>query len=331
MYHAEFVLLATRVSSLPFILPFCLLHSAASIIMEWRPETNRRSRSQHEAVVPGAIPGWDKGKDAWRPSQSYRTDKENPWCQALPLGNGRLGAMVFGGVGFELIQLNEETLRGGSPIDRNNRQASQYLPELRRLIFQGRPDEAAFLVSSKMLGIPPRAEDYQTLGGLWLDFPGLEKPTNYYRELDLDSGIVTVRYDVNGVTYTREAFVSTPDQVVVVHISGSRPRAITCDISLERPDEAHPEEARASSWAEPPNRLVLRGSRIKFFAIAEARCPGGSCGPGGRRAASSIRAIDYRLTRQMNLRCCFLRRPAGKVPTIRAGSRISNVKGSSIV
>ena len=201
------------------------------------------------------------------------------------MGNGRLGGMVYGGIGFELIQLNEETLRDGGPIDRNNHRALQHLPQLRRLLFEERSDEAAALIASKMLGIPPRAGDDQTLGNLWLDFPGMGQPTHYHRELDLETGIVTVRYRIDGVAYTREVFASVPDQVLVIHMRSSQPKAINCEIRLGRPDEAHPEEASVAGWAESPNRLVLRGSRLKFFAQLAVRCPGGSCGPSGQKGS----------------------------------------------
>ena len=116
-------------------------------------------------------PGWDKGKDSWKPSSAFEQGHaDNPWFCALPVGNGHLGAMVFGGIGFERIQLNEETLGSGSSIDRNNPRAIEYLPELRRLLFNGRSKEAEVLVDTKMLGMPPRAMDYQTLGGYVANF-----------------------------------------------------------------------------------------------------------------------------------------------------------------
>jgi len=211
--------------------------------------------------------GWDRGRAAWKPDINFNEEGKNPWNEALPVGNGRLGAMVFGGIGFERIQLNEETIRGGGPVDRNNPRALEYLPELRRLLFEGRIEEAERLMYAKMLGIPPRAQDYETLGDLWIDFPGIEKAENYRRELDLDTGIVTVRYETNGAAFTREVFASAPDQVLVIHMSSDRPGGMSCDISLDRPEDFH-------AWAEAPDRLVMRGTRVKFFSCADVRSSG---------------------------------------------------------
>jgi alpha-L-fucosidase 2 len=214
------------------------------------------------------VPGWDAGIDAWKPLRDFDRTQDNPWNSALPVGNGRLGAMVFGGVEFERIQLNEETLRGGGPIDRNNPHAIDHMPELRRLLFEGRSDEAGFLLNSKMLGLPTRAMDSRTLGELWLSFPGMAAPGNYYRDLDLETGIASVKFESNGTTYTREVFASVPDQVIVVHMKSSTPGGITCDIELNRTEESN-------TLITGPGKIVLRGTKEKFYAHAEVRINGG--------------------------------------------------------
>ena len=98
------------------------------------------------------IAGWEEARTAWVPAARFDPRLDNPWYQALPVGNGRLGGMVFGGVGWERIQLNEETLRSGGPQDRSNPQALALLPEVRRLIFAGRYAEAGQLVHTRLLG-----------------------------------------------------------------------------------------------------------------------------------------------------------------------------------
>ncbi len=218
--------------------------------------------------------GWDQGPSAWKPEVTYTRQSYKQWAQALPVGNGRLGAMVFGGTSFERIQLNEETLRDGGPIDRNNPNAIDYLPEVRRLLFEGNVQEAQNLLNTKMLGMPPRAKDYETLGDLWLTFPGITSMENYRRELDLDTGIASVTFESGGVTYTREVFASDPDQVVVVHMTADRPGSITCSVTLDRQLNYH-------VWSEAPNRLVMRGTTVKFFAKAEVTTSGGMVGPSG--------------------------------------------------
>ena len=218
--------------------------------------------------------GWKTARESWRPAVLFDPSMDNPWYQALPIGNGRLGAMVFGGIGIERIQLNEETLRSGGPIDRNNPQALENLAEIRRLIFEGKNDEAAFLVETKMLGVPQQAQHYQTLGDMWLAFSGIEKAENYRRELDLDTGIATVRYQANGATYTRELFASAPGQVIVVNLQCSRPGGIHFDLELDRPQEGG--DSSFQVWSESPRTLAMRGTRTKFCARLQIRIRQGS-------------------------------------------------------
>ena len=217
------------------------------------------------------VAGWETARESWQPAVLFDPRMNNPWFQALPVGNGRLGAMVFGGIGVERIQLNEETLRSGGPTDRNNPQAIEHLPEVRRLLFEGRNEEAAFLMNTRMLGVPPQAQDYQTLGDMWLTFEGIEDVENYRRELDLDAGIATVRYEANGATYTREVFASAPDQVLVINITCSNPGGIGFELELDRPADQEGGPANFQAWTETPDTLVMRGSRLKFLARTQVR------------------------------------------------------------
>ncbi|MFH1572191.1 MAG: glycoside hydrolase family 95 protein [Gemmatimonadota bacterium] len=228
------------------------------------------------------IPGWQRAREAWQPAIRFDTRPHNPWFQALPVGNGRLGAMVFGGIGVERLQLNEETLRSGGPVDRSNPSALQHLPEVRQLLFEGRNEEAALLLNARMLGTPPQAQDYQTLGDLWLTFAGVDGADGYRRELDLDSGIAAVQFQSGGGACTREVFASFPDQVLVVHLRASRPGGLTFAIELERPPD-HPDEAgSAEVWSEGERALVMRGNRLKLCARVEVHA-----GPGPFAAAPS--------------------------------------------
>ena len=135
------------------------------------------------------------------------------WGDALPVGNGRLGAMVYGGVAKEHIQLNEDTIWNGKKRDRINPEALKTLPEVRRLLFEGKPREAEALEDKNMMGIPNRQPPYQPLGDLNIDFSGQDDAIDYRRELNLATGIVRVTYRVGDANYTREVFSSTPDQV----------------------------------------------------------------------------------------------------------------------
>ena len=157
------------------------------------------------------------------------------WTEALPIGNGRLGAMVFGGTAEGRIQFNEDTLWAGGPRDYSHPGAAEHLPTLRELLFAGKQREAQDLATQHFMSVPLRQVPYQPFGDLWLLFPGHEDATDYRRELDLDSAIVRVQYRVEGVTYTREVLASHPDQVIAVRIVADRPGAITCDLKLTTP------------------------------------------------------------------------------------------------
>lgn len=144
------------------------------------------------------------------------------WVEALPLGNGRLGAMVFGGIALERFQLNEDTLWAGGPYDPANPAAAAALPEIRRLLSTGQDAAAQALAQEKFMAVPLRQMPYQTVGDLLLTFAGADLATGYRRELDLDSAIARTEYTVGGVRHLREAFISPVDQALVIRLSASR-------------------------------------------------------------------------------------------------------------
>ncbi len=163
------------------------------------------------------------------------------WPDALPVGNGRLGAMVFGAPGLDRLQLNEESIWDGEPNrDRNNPRAAAAIPRIRELLFEGNIAEAQALAVTDVLSIPRRMPCYQTLGDLHLDFSpmGLAPDTtvdNYRLQLDLDTAIAKVTFRHNAVTYTREIFSSAPDQVIVIRLTADKPGALHLRVSLDRP------------------------------------------------------------------------------------------------
>jgi len=168
------------------------------------------------------------------PLQLWYDKPAAKWEEALPVGNGRLGAMVFGGTAEERLQLNESTLWGGLPHDYANPEAGQHLAELRRLIFAGKIREAEE-IGGQMLGRPPFQRPYQPLGDLRLRFPGHEKVQQYVRGLDLDQAIATTTYRLGGVEFKREVFVSVPDQAIVIRLSSSKPGQIAVEVGLDTP------------------------------------------------------------------------------------------------
>ncbi|MBD8489448.1 glycoside hydrolase family 95 protein [Echinicola sp. CAU 1574] len=158
------------------------------------------------------------------------------WVEALPVGNGRLGAMVFGDPNKETIQLNENTLYAGQPYRNDKPKAKEALTEARKLIFEGKYDEAQGLIDQKFFsgvnGMP-----YQTLGNLRLDFQGGEPTSDYYRELDLETAIASTRYKKGGVNYETKVLSSFPDQVIVAQITADKAGAIQFSATMDRPEQ----------------------------------------------------------------------------------------------
>jgi alpha-L-fucosidase 2 len=157
------------------------------------------------------------------------------WNEALPVGNGRLGAMVFGRVEEEIIQLNEETLWSGGPVNTNpNPLAQSVLPQIREALF--REDyESAEKLTQQMQGL--FTESYEPLGDLIIkhQFSSSSEPENYYRDLNISDATSTTRFTKDGVTYTREIFISAPDQVIVIHLNASQKNALHFSVSTKSP------------------------------------------------------------------------------------------------
>ena len=195
-----------------------------------------------------------------------------PWTEALPVGNGRLGAMVFGGIEKERLQLNEDTLWDGYQRDRNNPEALAALKEVRQLLFEGKNDEATKLANEKMMGIPSRIKSYQSLADLYLQAPDIEKAENYHRELDLDTGMVKVTYSLSNARHRREVFASAPDQVIVIRWEGEQPGQISFRATLNRQENSQT-ITNEQGW------LILRGQchpqGVKFEAQARIKNEGG--------------------------------------------------------
>ncbi|HEY9125428.1 MAG TPA: glycoside hydrolase family 95 protein, partial [Bacteroidales bacterium] len=153
---------------------------------------------------------------------------------ALPLGNGRLGAMVFGGPEKELVQLNEATFWSGGPSNNDNPDALEALPVVRQLIFEGKYDEAQNLVNQKLTAKQLHGSMFQPVGNLLLTF-GHTNFTDYYRELDIEKAVFTASYKVDGVIYKREVFASAPDQVIVLRLTADKPGKLSFVAGINGP------------------------------------------------------------------------------------------------
>jgi alpha-L-fucosidase 2 len=175
------------------------------------------------------------------------------WTDALPIGNGRLGAMIFGGIPDERIQFNEDTLWKGRPHDYVRAGAEKHLAEIRQLLFDGKIKEAEKLTRETFLSDPVRQKAYQPFGDLRLHFISQDNATNYQRDLDLDSAIARVTCCANSVTYQREAFASHPDQAIVLRLTADQPGHISFTLKMDSP------HTNSQTKAIAPDTLQLAG------------------------------------------------------------------------
>ena len=182
------------------------------------------------------------------------------WTEALPIGNGRLGGMIFGGIEGERIQLNEDTLWGGSPYDPTNPEALATLPEVRRLVFDGKYKEAENLIQAKMMSKPIKQMPYQTIGDLRLAFPKFADVSNYRRTLDLDTAIATTTFESNGVTYTREIFATAVDNVIVIRLTADKKGQISFAVAMQSPQAG-------IVTTHGGNTLVFNGTNGEYLGI----------------------------------------------------------------
>ena len=196
----------------------------------------------------------DANLKLWYNSPADATVADNPngwkddaeWLKAMPLGNGSLGAVVFGDVGYERIQLNEETMWSGSPQECDNPEAAKHLDEIKDLLKNGKYREATALTNRTQIctgkgsgggnGSTIPFGCFQTLGDLWLDFENKGNYTDYSRELDLSTATARVSYTQDGIKFNREIFVSYPDQVMVVRLSADKKKSYSFTCRMSRPE-----------------------------------------------------------------------------------------------
>lgn len=163
----------------------------------------------------------------------WYTKPASTWTEALPVGNGRLAAMVYGSVAREHIQFNEETLWTGEPHDYAHEGAYEYLPKIRSLLFEGKQKEAEDLAMEKFMSFPLRQKAYQPFGDVYIDFKGHDIYTDYYRELDLKNAICRTSYKIGKTTFSREVFASNPDQLIVIHLSADQSQALNFGLTMD--------------------------------------------------------------------------------------------------
>ncbi len=239
-----------------------------------RPFTRAPGRALVGALLVAAcastIRAQQPDSSRWSALKLWYTAPAKTWDTALPVGNGRLGAMVFGRTEHERIALNEETLWTGGPYDQARKGGYEALPEIRKLLFAGDYAKAHDLFGRKMMGIPHEQQKYQPLGNLVIDVPGADTVEDYRRVLDMDRGVVTVSYEAGGVHYTRTIFASAPDHVIVVHFSADRPGSIDFDAQLHgvrNTEMSNYGTAYFQMDGLPPDTLRLTGKNSTYLGI----------------------------------------------------------------
>jgi alpha-L-fucosidase 2 len=215
------------------------------------------------------------------------------WHHGLPIGNGRFGATLFGRVPRERLQFNVDTLWSGGPRDTTNPNALKCLPFVRRLLFEGKLRDALSLADRYMMGVPMRVKPYQSLGDVYLDFDGHDAVSDYRRELDIATGVACVLYRVGDVVYTRQAFASAPDDVLVMRLTASKPGALTFTMTMSREQDA------TTLPVVNPHHLTLAG-----------RCDGGN-------------GIAFRLE-------AFVEPDGGSLNAVDGGLRLGNADSATI-
>lgn len=201
------------------------------------------------------------------------------WNEALPIGNGRIGAMIFGGTAEDKLQLNEDSVWYGGPRDRNNEDALPHLPELRGLILEGRLREAEELAAMSMAGLPEAQRHYLPLGELLLSFGGHGQPAeDYCRELDLERGVSRISYRIGEVRYTRELLASFPDQAIIIRISSDHKNMVSLKARFNRQNWRYLE--KTEKWQN--SGLVMTGNcgghgGSSFAAVLKAVTEDGLC------------------------------------------------------
>ena len=199
------------------------------------------------------------------------------WTEALPVGNGRISAMIFGGANQERLQLNEGTLWAGGPYDPVNPDAKAALPEIRQLVNEGKYREAAQLISAKVMAKPLGQMPYQTVGDLLLTFSGTTNTEHYRRELSLDTATATLSFTSDGVRYTREVLANAADNVIVVRLTADRPGRISFVAGLRT-------AMKATVETDGDDTLVMRGiggdaggikGQVKYQARVKVIAKGG--------------------------------------------------------
>ncbi len=255
------------------------------------PDLTRRQVMKIGAAGAGAMlaPGWTATAraDSSAPQEVraindlalwYDRSAGADWLRALPVGNGRLGAMVFGNTDTERLQLNEDTVWAGGPHDYSNPRGAGALAEIRRLVFADQWTQAQSLIDQTMLGNPGGQMAYQPVGDLRLALPAAGSVSGYQRWLDLTTATSVVTYVANNVRHRREVIASAPDQVIAIRLTAETAGSISFAASFTTPQRATASSPNSTTIALDGisgNHRGIAGT-VRFLALARAVAEGGS-------------------------------------------------------
>lgn len=227
----------------------------------------------------------------------WYTKPAQKWTEALPIGNGRLGAMIFGGVENDRIQFNEETLWNGAPNDYAHKGAYQYLGQIRQLLFDGNQKEAEDLAMEEFMSVPLKQKTYQAFGDLNLHFVNQGSFSNYYRDLDLKNAVCHVSYQANGVNFTREYFSSNPDQVLVVHLTADKAKALNFTLDM---DALHESKSTSASGNSLTLNVQVKDGALRGVATLKVVSDGTVAVQGNQLSVSGAKTVTIYLAAATN-------------------------------
>ncbi len=213
------------------------------------------------------------------PLRLWYTTPAEKWVDALPIGNGRLGAMIYGNVVQETIQLNEHTVWSGSPNRNDNPETLTSLPEIRRLIFEGKQKEAEQLANKTIITKKSHGQMFQPVGNLQLMFEGHDNYRDYQRELNIERAVAKTFYTVGDTKYTREMFASLTDRVIVIHLFASKSKSISFTATFTTPHQNAIIETTSGmelTWSATTSDHEGVQGKIKFKGISRIKLDGGT-------------------------------------------------------
>lgn len=248
-------------------------------------------------ILCALCPGFISAKKSSNNLKLWYTKPAQKWTEALPIGNGRLGAMIFGGVENDRIQFNEETLWNGAPNDYAHKGAYQYLGQIRQLLFDGKQKEAEDLAMKEFMSVPLTQKTYQAFGDLNLHFANQETFTDYYRDLDLKNAVCRVSYKSNGANFTREYLSSFPDQVIAIRLTADKAKALNFSLDMDALHEAKTTVANGNSLTL---KVQVKNGALRGVATLNVVSDGNVIAQGNQLSVSGAKTATIYLAAATN-------------------------------